>query len=56
MVFFYAFHLIFKVFINIHEYADGMIYISDRRKKSMCLSFNVVPHLVLQDKYHSRYY
>ena len=32
MVFFYYIYLIFKVFIIIHEYANGMIYISDHRK------------------------
>ena len=37
----------FKDFINIREYAIEIIYISDHRKKGMCLSFNVVPHLVL---------
>ena len=37
----------FKEFINIRDYAIKIIYISDHRKKVMCLSFNVVPHLVL---------
>ena len=37
----------FKDFINIPEYEIGIIYISDHRKKGACLSFNVVPHLVL---------
>ena len=40
----------FKAFINIREYAIEKIDISDHGKKGVCLSFNVVPHLVLQDK------
>ena len=38
---------IFKVFINIHKYANWTIYISDHRKKDMCLIFNLTPILVL---------
>ena len=37
----------FKDFINILEYAIEIIYISDHGKKDTCLSFNVVPHIVL---------
>ena len=47
---FYDFYLIFKVFINIHEYANWMIYISGHRKHGLCLSFNLVPSLVFCDK------
>ena len=47
---FYDYHLIFKVLINIHEYANGMIYMSDHRKHGPCLSFNLVPSLVFNDK------
>ena len=36
----------FKVFINIHEYANEKIYISDYKKNGMRLSFNLVPSLV----------
>ena len=50
MVFFYDFYLIFKGFINIHGYANGMIYISDHTKNEQCLSFNLVPSLVFYDK------
>ena len=52
MVFFYDFCLIFKVFINIYEYANKIkcIYISDHTKKDLCLSFNLVPGLVFYDK------
>ena len=50
-MFIYEFCLMFKDFINIREYAIEIIYISDHRKKdTSCLSFNVVPHLVLKDK------
>ena len=44
---FYEFYLMLKAFINIREYAIEIIYISDHRKKDKCLSFNVLPHLVL---------
>ena len=38
----------FKDFINIREYAIEIIYIiSGHWKKGTCISFNVVPHLVL---------
>ena len=40
----YDFTSFFKVFINIPEYAN---YISDYRKKVMCLSFNLTPSLAL---------
>ena len=50
MVFFYDCYLIFKVFINIHEYANDIIYKSDHTKNDLCLSFNLVPSLVFYDK------
>ena len=37
----------FKVFIFIREYANEIIYISDRRKKGKRLSLNMVPNLEL---------
>ena len=40
----------FKVFINIHEYTNEMIYISHHRKHGLCLSFTLVPSLVFYDK------
>ena len=43
---FYDFYLIFKVFINVFEYANGMIYISDQTMNDLGLSFNLVPSLV----------
>ena len=47
MGFYYDFIYFFKVFINIHKYANRTIYISDHRKKDMCLIFNLTPILVL---------
>ena len=47
---FQEFYLILKGFINIREYANEIIYISDHRKKGMCLSFKVVPYFMLYDK------
>ena len=37
----------FKDFINIRDYAIEIINISDHSKKVLCLTFNVVPYLVL---------
>ena len=48
--FFYDFTSFFKDFINIHKYANKMIYKSDNGKTDMCLSFNLTPILVLLDK------
>ena len=53
MMFFLCFSLIFKVFININEYAlaaNNIICIFDHRIKDLCLSFNLVPSLVAYDK------
>ena len=47
---FNVFSLIFKVFINIHEYANKIICIFDDGIKGLCLSFNLVPSLVAYDK------
>ena len=54
---FISFTSLFKVYINIREYVNEMIYISDHRKKDTCLSFYVVrvQYLMLYDKQHSRY-
>ena len=46
MMFFYVFSLIYKVFINIHEYANDIICIFDNGIKGLCLSFNLLPSLV----------
>ena len=40
-VFFYDFSLIFKVFINIQEYASKIICIFDQGMKGLCLSFKL---------------
>ena len=45
----------FLRFSLIREYANEIIYISNNRKKGMCISFYVVPYLMLYVKQHSRY-
>ena len=55
MVFFYDFPLISKVFINIHEYANKVICISGHGMKGIYLTFNLVPRLVVYDKYQLKY-
>ena len=50
MVFSFSFTSFLKVFINIREYTNEIIFISDHSKKGMCLSFNLVPYLMLYDK------
>ena len=50
MVFLLVLPHLFKVFINIREYANEIIYIFDHRKKGTWLSFNVIPYLMLYDK------
>ena len=40
---FLCFSLIFKVFINIHEYANKIICTFDHGVKGLCLSLNLVP-------------
>ena len=47
---FMSFTSFLKGFINIYEYANEIIYISDHGKKGTCLSFNVVPFFILYDK------
>ena len=56
--FLYYFPLIFKVFINIHEYANdanSVICISGHGIKGICITFYLVPRLVVYDKYQLRY-
>ena len=48
---FYDFPLIFKVFINIHEYANYLIGSSGDEMKGACLTFS----LVVYDKYQLKY-
>ena len=50
MVLFMSFTSFLKGFINIREYANEIIYLSDHRKKATCVSFNVVPYFMLYDK------
>ena len=52
---FYDFPLIFKVFIYIHEYANWVICISGHGIKGICQIFNLVPRLVVYEKYQLRY-
>ena len=52
---FLPFPLILKVFMNIHEYANLVICISGHGIKGICLTFNLVPRLVVYDKYQLRY-
>ena len=47
--------MFFTVFINIHEYANYLIYILDQRKKGLCLNFNSKPSKVFEDKKHPIY-
>ena len=47
---FYCFSLIFKIFLNIHEYASKIICIFDHGVKGMFLCFNLVPSFVAYDK------
>ena len=42
---FYDFSLICNVFINIHEYANFIIYISENWIKVLCLNIQLVPSL-----------
>ena len=41
----------FKDFINIHEYANKLICITGHKMKGLCISFNLVPSVVVYDKY-----
>ena len=43
------FSLILKVFINIREYANEIIYISGHGMKGICQTFNLVQSLVVYD-------
>ena len=55
MVLFYDFPLIFKVFMNIDEYANQIICISGQGMKGICIIFNLVPRLVVCDEYQLKY-
>ena len=47
---FYMISNSFKVFINIHEYANQIICISGYGMKGICLTFNLVQSFVVNDK------
>ena len=51
---FYDFPLIFKVFINIYEYANYVIGSSGDEMKGTCITFNLLTYIVY-DKYQVRY-
>ena len=55
MVFFMTLPLFFKVFMNFHEYANYVICISGHGIEEIYLTFNLVPRLVVYDKYQLRY-
>ena len=44
-LFFYDFSLISNVFINIHEYENLIVYISEHRMQVICLNIQLVPSL-----------
>ena len=52
---FYDFSLLSNVFINIHEYANLIICISDNWMKILCLNSQLVPSLKVWDKLLLRY-
>ena len=41
--------------MNIHEYANKVICISGHGMKGICITFNLVPRLVVYDEYQLRY-
>ena len=52
---FYDFSLISNVFINIHEYANLIICISEHWMKVLCLSIEVEPGLKVSEEMLLRY-
>ena len=47
---FHDFSLISNIFINIHEYANLIICISEHWMKVLCLNIQLVPSLKVSDK------
>ena len=45
----------FKVFINIHTYANQIVCIFDKEANGRCLSFYLVQNFVISGKYLLRY-
>ena len=52
---FHDFSLISNVYINIHEYANLIIYISEHWMKVLCLIIQLVPSLKVSDELLLRY-
>ena len=52
---FYDFSLISNVFINIHEYANLIICLSDIMMTIICLKIELVPSLKVSDELLLRY-
>ena len=52
---FHDFSLIFNIFINIHEYANLIICISEHWIKVLCLNIQLVPSLKVLDMLQLRY-
>ena len=52
---FHDFSLISNIFINIHEYANLIIYISEHWMKVLCLNIQLVPSLKVLDELLLRY-
>ena len=49
------FSLISNIFINIHEYANLIICISEHWMKALCLNIQLVPNLKVLDELLLRY-
>ena len=52
---FHDFSLISNIFINIHEYANLIICISEHWMKVLCLNIQLVPSLKVSDELLLRY-
>ena len=52
---FHDFFLISNIFINIHEYANLIISISEHWMKVPCLNIQLVPNLKVSDEMLLRY-
>ena len=51
--YFHKFSLISNIFINIHEYANLIICISEHWMKVLCLNIQLVPSLKVGTKFKS---
>ena len=52
---FHGFSLISNIFVNIHEYANLIISISEHWMKVVCLNIQLVPSLKVSDELLLRY-